>query len=69
MLLCLQRVEKNASWMPNFGFTIGVYVNIKQLSSLKTTGMISLKTTGMIRLGYLFGAVSLELVAGPVLSN
>ena len=30
---------KNASWMPNFGFTIGVYVNIQQFSSLKTTGM------------------------------
>ena len=33
------RELKNASWMPNFGFTIGVYVNIKQVSSLRTTDM------------------------------
>ena len=33
------RELKNAPWMPNFGFTIGVYVNIKQFSSLNTTGM------------------------------
>ena len=33
------RQLKNASWMPNFGFTIGVYVNIKQVSSLRTTDM------------------------------
>jgi hypothetical protein len=31
----LDRELKNASWMPNFGFTIGVHVNIKQFSSLK----------------------------------
>ena len=35
---------KNASWMRNFWLSIVVYVNIKQFSSLSTTGMTHMCT-------------------------
>ena len=51
--LSVYRELKNASWVLNFGFTIEVYVNIQQFSSLKTTGMADIYFPwGLTRLGY-----------------